>query len=133
MIKISCDKKELDIDYIYTELIKTYWAHDRTLDQVIESIDNSLCFGMYLDDKQIGFARIVTDKVVFSYLMDVIIDEDYRGKNYGGKLISTIYKHEDLINVKSHYLHTKDAQTFYKKYGFDEYAYPFKFMIKKAE
>jgi len=131
MIKISTNNKDLDINYIYDELVKTYWAHQRTKEQVIESIDNSLCFGMYIDGKQMGFARIVTDKVVFSYLMDVLIDEKYRGQKYGQKLIDFIYKHQDLINVKNNYLHTKDAQDFYKKHGFEVYGYPFKFMIKK--
>ena len=131
MIKISTNTEELDIDYIYNVLINTYWANERTKAQVQKSIDNSLCFGMFIDGEQIGFARIVTDKVVFSYLMDVFIDKKYQGKEFGSKLIEYIYNHEDLVGVKNHYLHTKDAQEFYRKHGFEVYGFPFKFMVKE--
>ncbi len=133
MALISTDKKKLDIDYIFEVLSKTYWAHSRSIDEIKESINNSLCFGMYIDGKQMGFARVVTDKVVFSYLMDVFIDERFRGQNFGSELIDKIYHHKDLVNVKNHYLHTKDAQEFYKKHGFEIYGFPFKFMIKTLQ
>lgn len=127
---VSTKKNLLDIDYIYNFLIKTYWANKRTFDQVKKSIDNSLCFGLYLDQKQIGFARIVTDKVVFSYLMDVFIDEKHQGKEYGKYLLKEIYLHPDLVDVKNHYLHTKDAQDFYRYFNFEIYSTPEKFMVK---
>lgn len=132
MIKISTDKELLDLNHIYQFLSNTYWAGERTLKQIKESIDNSLCFGMYLNEEQIGFARIITDKVVFSYLLDVFIDEKFQGKDYGKKLLTEIYNHNDLIHVRSHYLHTKDAQRFYSKFGFEIYGTPEKFMIKKG-
>lgn len=131
MLEINTDKNQLDLEFIYQFLSKTYWAKERTKDEVQKSIDNSLCFGMYLDNKQIGFARVITDSVVFSYLLDVFIDANQQGKKYGNKLLTKIYSHADLIPVRSHYLHTKDAQEFYKKYGFEIYGTPEKFMIKK--
>ena len=131
MISIKTDKKLLDVKYIYQFLNKSYWAAGRTLEEVQESITNSLCFGMYLDGKQIGFARIVTDKIVFSYLMDVFIDEQFQGNNYGKILLDQIYVHQDLIKVKNHYLMTKDAQNFYSKFGFEVFHSPDRFMFKK--
>lgn len=131
MLDINTNKSQLDIDYIYAFLSQSYWASDRSIEAVKKSIDNSLCFGVYLDKKQIGFARIVTDTVVFSYLMDVFIDPNFQGKKYGEKLLEFIYNYKDLKHVKSNYLHTKDAQEFYIKLGFKAYPTPKKFMIKQ--
>jgi N-acetylglutamate synthase-like GNAT family acetyltransferase len=130
MITISTDKNLLEIEYIHQFLSKTYWASDRTVEDVKESINNSLCFGMYLDEKQIGFARIVTDKVVFSYLMDVFTDEKHQGQGYGKMLISYIYNHKDLIKVRKNYLMTKYAQEFYTNFGFIIHDKPNRFMLK---
>lgn len=131
MIEINTDRNLLNVKYIQQFLSNTYWANKRTLKQVQESINNSLCFGIYLNKIQIGFARIVTDKVVFSYLMDVFIDKEFQSKNYGKILLSEIYKHNDLVNVRSHYLITKDAQDFYSKFGFEVYQNPDRFMLKR--
>ncbi len=131
MIEINTDKKLLDINFIYKFLCKSYWAKNRTLEEVQESIDNSFCFGVYLKNKQIGFARIITDKIVFSYLMDVFIDESYQGSNYGEQLLVEIYKHPILKKVKSHFLITKDAQDFYKKFGFRKFENSDKVIMKK--
>jgi N-acetylglutamate synthase-like GNAT family acetyltransferase len=131
MIKISTDNKLLDINFIHRFLSRSYWAKNRTLEEVKESIDNSVCFGVYLKNKQIGFARIVTDKIVFSYLMDVFIDESYQRKTYGEKLINEIYTHPILEKVKSHFLITKDAQEFYKKFGFRQFKNSDKVIMKK--
>ena len=131
MIEISIDKKLLDLDFICGFLNDSYWASTRTREEVEKSIDNSICFGVYRDKKQIGFARVITDNVVFSYLLDVFIDPKEQGKKYGEELLKYIYNHRDLKNVNKHYLHTKDAQKFYTKLGFNEYPTPDKFMIKK--
>jgi N-acetylglutamate synthase-like GNAT family acetyltransferase len=131
MITFSTDKTKLDINFIYHFLSTSYWAKDRTKTQMQKSIDNSLCFGMFLNDKQIGFARVVTDKIVFSYIMDLFIDEKYQGKKYGQVFFEKIYKHPNLINVKKHYLHTLDAQEFYEKLGWEIYKTPNRHMIKK--
>jgi len=131
MFKISTDNKLLDINFIHLFLSRSYWAKNRTLEEVKESIDNSVCFGVYLQNKQIGFARIVTDKIVFSYLMDVFIDESYQGKKYGEKLIDEIYNHPILKKVKSHFLITADAQEFYKKFGFRKFENSDKVIMKK--
>ncbi len=130
MIQISTDTSKLDVNYIHQFLNSSYWAKGRTLKEVESTIENSLCFAAYLNDKQIGFARIVTDKAIFSYLMDFFIDEKHQGKKYGQYFFSEIYKHSDLIHVKKHYLHTKDAQNFYKKFGFEIYKTPNRCMLK---
>ncbi|MEE9349737.1 MAG: GNAT family N-acetyltransferase [Flavobacteriaceae bacterium] len=133
MIKITTNKSQLDLNFIYNFLKNSYWANHRTLEQVKESIENSLCFGMYLDEKQIGFARVLTDKVAFSYIMDVFIDPEFQGKKYGQQFMDYIYNHADLKNVRMNTLLTKDAQEFYKKLGFVIFPTPEKFMYKLNE
>ena len=78
MITISTDKNKLDVPFVHHFLKDIYWSAPRTLAEVQIAIDNSFCFGIYLDEKQIGFARVITDYVVFAYVMDVFIAEEHR-------------------------------------------------------
>ena len=87
MITISTDKNELDVPFIQNFLKDIYWAAGRTIEEVQICIDSSVCFGIYKDDVQIGFARVITDYVVFAYVMDVFIAEEYRGYGYASILI----------------------------------------------
>ncbi len=119
-IEISTDKSRLDIDMIYSFLTESYWALGRTREQVIRSIENTVCFGVYIDGRQIGFARVLTDEVVFAYLMDLFIVEDHRGKGYARILLNQILQYEPFLNVKKWFLGTRDAQGLYKKHGFTE-------------
>jgi len=123
-IHISTDPKNLDVPYIHNFLINSYWGKGRTIEAVQKSIDNSMSYGVYLDGKQIGFARIVSDKVVFAYLMDVFIDKKYNGKGYAQELLHFILKDPELADVKKWYLRTKDAHTLYEKVGFSALADP---------
>lgn len=118
-IQISTDKTKLEIDLIHKYLSKdSYWAMGRDIEIVKSSIDNSLCFGVYIDDKQIGFGRVVTDYAVFAWILDVFILEDYRGKGYGKKLMNAIMTHEKLQNLQRWGLGTDDAHGLYEQFGF---------------
>ncbi len=130
MITISTDKNKLDVPFIQNFLKDIYWAAGRTIDEVQTTIDASFCFGIYLDDQQIGFARVVTDYVVFAYLMDVFIDENYRGKGYSSILIDAMMKEPKLQQVKIWRLATSDAHFLYEKFGFKSLAAPEKMMEK---
>lgn len=118
---VSTDKSRLDLALIHNYLSEqSYWAKGRSFEAVKTTIDNSLCFGLYESDKkQIGFARVVTDKVAFAYLMDVFILDEYRGKGLGKMLLKAVLAHPDL-QVKFFLLATEDAHNFYKQYGFKE-------------
>ena len=118
-IIISNDIQKLDIDFIHQFLTKSYWAEGRTKEEVLASIENSLNFGVFLDEKQIGFARVLTDHVVFAYVMDVFIIKEYRGKGFSKQLIKTVTEHPDLRQVKRWLLATKDAHGLYKQFGFE--------------
>ena len=100
MIIVSTDKSKLDVPFIQIFLKDIYWAAGRTIDEVQTTIDASFCFGIYIDEEQIGFARVVTDYVVFAYLMDVFIDEKHRGKGYSSILIEAMMNEPQLQQVK---------------------------------
>ena len=128
MITVSTDKSKLDIPFIQDFLKDIYWAAGRTIEEVQITIDASVCFGIYLNEKQIGFARVITDYVVFAYLMDVFIDEKHRGKGYSSILIEYMMHEPLLKNIKIWRLATSDAHFLYEKFGFTKLNHPEKMM-----
>ena len=123
-IVISKDKNKLDIQVIFNFLKNSYWAGDRTIEEVSKSIENSLCFGLFENRDQIGFGRIITDQVVFAYMADIFIVESKQGLGYGKLLIESMLNDSALKAVKNWYLITKDAQEMYKQIGFKNYDDP---------
>ena len=117
-ITISTDKNRLNAKLIHEFLTNSYWAEGRTLEQVKISIENSLCFGMYFNNEQIGFARVLTDKAIVAYLMDVFILDKHRGKGYSKMLMNEIFVHSELKSIGKWILATKDAHDLYKQFGF---------------
>ena len=133
MIEISTDQHRIDIHYIHQYLsTQSYWAQGIPLDIVKKSAENSLCFSVFKEDKQIGFARMVTDKATFCYLCDVFIDEKERGKGYAKLLMNYIMNHEDLQGLRRYMLGTKDAHTLYKPFGFKALIQPDRVMEIKV-
>lgn len=119
MIEISTDKKKLDIKGIHNYLSnESYWAKGRTLETVQRSIENSLCFGVYSENRQVGFARVITDYAVFAWLLDVFILPEYQGKGYGKKLVEAIMSYNNLQGLRRWGLGTEDAHGLYKQFGF---------------
>lgn len=130
MITVSKDKTKLDVPFIQNFLKDVYWAAGRTMEEVQTTIDTSFCFGIYENDNQIGFCRVITDYVVFAYVMDVFIDENHRGKGYSSTLINAMMTEPELQQVKIWRLATSDAHFLYKKFGFSALAHPEKMMEK---
>lgn len=128
MIEISTDKRKLQSKVIYQFLTTTYWAKGRTLEEVKKTINNNFCFGVYLNEKQIGFARVATDYTVFAYIMDVFILPEYRGKGYSKQLMKAINQESKLKSCKVWLLKTSDAHDLYKKFGYTELKHPEKVM-----
>ncbi|SEB54317.1 GNAT family N-acetyltransferase [Paenibacillus sp. GP183] len=114
---ISTDKSLLQKETIQGFLSKSYWANTRSREMMERSIENSLCFGMYDGTRQVGFARVVTDYATTYWLCDVFIDEAYRGKGLGKKLVSYLVEFDPLRNLNA-ILATKDAHGLYEQYGF---------------
>lgn len=116
---ISTDSRRLDIPYIHAWLSeRSYWAEDIPLATVSASVAGSLCFGVYHGEKQVGFARVVTDKATFGYLADVFIDENYRGRGLSKWMVGTILSHPELQGFRRWMLGTLDAHGLYAQYGF---------------
>ena len=115
---ISTEQSLLSVDAICDFLInRSYWAKSRTREQIEKSIMNSLCFGVYHSERQVGFARVVTDYSVMYWLCDVFVNEDQRGQGIGKLLMECVVNHPDLKDLNG-VLATKDAQGLYQKYGF---------------
>lgn len=128
MIKISTDKSKLEIDVIHQFLTTTYWAKGRTFEEVKKTIETCLCFGVYLNNKQIGFARVATDYTVFAYLMDVFILPEFRGRGYSKQLIKAVIQDTRLQTCNVWMLKTSDAHKLYSQFGFTELKHPQKVM-----
>jgi len=112
------DRSKLHVDVIYHFLSQeSYWAKGIPRAVVEKSIINSLCFGVYCNDEQVGFARLVTDKATFAYLGDVFILPKHRGKGLSKFLMQTIHAHPELQNLRRWWLGTKDAHRLYEQFG----------------
>ena len=116
----SSDKEKLDVNYIHHYLsAESYWAKNIPIEIVKKSIDGSLCFGVYYQEKQIGFARVITDYATFGYLADVFIDKHYRGKGLGKELMKFIMKQDVIKKLRRFMLATLDAHSLYAQFGFE--------------
>lgn len=129
-VEVSSDKSRLDVAFIHDFLKDIYWAAGRTIEDVQTTIDASCCYGVYEDGKQVGFARVVTDYVVFAYLMDVFVAPEHQGKGYSSLLMDAMMADPKLSQVKIWRLATRDAQFLYEKYGFGPLAHPERMMEK---
>jgi GNAT superfamily N-acetyltransferase len=128
MITISTDKSKLQIEVIHNFVTQSYWGKGRTKEEVAQTIAHSLCFGVYQNEQQIGFARVATDYTVFAYLMDVFILPEYRGNGYSKQLMDAVVKDEALKKCRTWLLKTSDAHGLYKQFGFQELLHPEKLM-----
>ena len=117
----STDKTKLDVGYIHHFLAQeSYWAKNIPIEIVKQSIEGSLCFGVYHQNKQIGFARVITDYATFGYLADVFIDKDFRGKGLSKELMSFIMEQDSIKKLRRFMLATLDAHSLYEQFGFQK-------------
>ncbi|MEX0312895.1 MAG: GNAT family N-acetyltransferase [Allomuricauda sp.] len=118
---ISSDKQQLDIDKVHQAIKASYWGSYRSMEMTKTTIEQSMCFGVYSEKEgQLGFARVLTDHVVFAYIMDVIIFEPYQGMGLGKKLIQHILDQPEINKVHTVALKTKDAHKLYDAFGFQK-------------
>lgn len=125
---ITTETSFFNVEFIHAFLSKSYWAENIPLETVQRSIDNSLCFGVFHSGRQIGFARVITDKATFAYLADVFIDEAYRGQGLSKWLMEVIMAHPDLQGLRRMMLATRDAHGLYAQFGFSELTFPERWM-----
>lgn len=115
---ISTDPARLDVDAIHAYLGSAYWCENIPRAIVERAVRNSLCFGLYDGQTQIGLARVVTDFAVFAYLCDVYVRESHRGRGLGKWLIECVMAHPQLQGLRRFNLATRDAHGLYERYGF---------------
>ncbi len=127
---ITTDPAKLDIDVIYDFLAyQSYWAKGRPLQVVQKTIQHSLCFGLFDQAHQVGFARVVTDYATFAWLCDVFVLESHRGLGLGKWLVETIVAHPELHGLRRMILITTSAHGLYHGYGgFEPLSAPEKWM-----
>jgi len=129
---ISNDKTLLDVPLIHQYLSEeSYWAKGRSIETVKTSIEHSICFGVHNKHQQVGFARVVSDRSIFAWIMDVFILPEFQGNGLGKQLMEKIMKHPDLQNLSRWGLGTADAHGLYQQFGFTEIAEPHRLMELK--
>ena len=126
--EISTDPSRLQLDAIHAYLTRSYWSPGIPKEVVARAIANSVCFGMYLGDTQVGFARVVTDKASFAYLADVYVLEEHRRQGLSKRLVEAVLGHPELQGMRRFLLATKDAHGLYAQFGFKAPARPENFM-----
>jgi GNAT superfamily N-acetyltransferase len=125
----SDDASKLNASAVHAYLSKeSYWAKGIPLETVERAISNSLCFGIYKDTVQVGFARWITDRATFAYLADVYVLEPYRDLGLSKKLLSLMLFHPDLQGLRRYMLATQDAHGLYERFGFKPLENPERFM-----
>jgi N-acetylglutamate synthase-like GNAT family acetyltransferase len=135
---VSTDPARLDLEAIHAYLVRSYWSEGIPRALVARSLENSLCFGLYVVGArdsagleqltQVGFARIISDRTTFAYLCDVYVLEEHRGRGLSKWLLEVVRAHPDLQGLRRFLLATRDAHGLYAKFGFTPLARPETFM-----
>jgi ribosomal protein S18 acetylase RimI-like enzyme len=123
-ITITSDPAAVDVDAVHAYLRTSYWAEDIPRDIVARAIANSIPFSVRHGTRQVGFARVVTDRATFAYLSDVYVLEAYRGRGLARRLMDAVMAHPDLQGLRRFSLTTRDAARLYHRYGFAPLATP---------
>jgi GNAT superfamily N-acetyltransferase len=130
---VSTDRARLDLDVIHGYLARSYWAAGVSRQTVERSIRHSLCFGAYDDGRQVGFARVISDRATYAYVADVFVLEEARGRGVSKQLMACIMSHPELQDLRLWTLFTRDAHGLYRQSGFREGRYPERLMEKRRE
>lgn len=125
---VSTEPDRIDLVAVHGFLQTSYWAKNIPFEVVRRSVEHSLCFGLYKDKTQVGFARVITDHATFAYLADVFVVEEHRGRGLCKWLMEIIVSHPELQGLRRWMLATRDAHELYRKFGFTELGSPALFM-----
>jgi GNAT superfamily N-acetyltransferase len=117
--EISTKPARVDLDAVHAYLTRSYWAEGIAKETLAKAVAGSLCFSLFDDGAQVGFARVVTDRATFAYLCDVYVLEDHRRQGLGKWLVEELMSHPDLQGLRRFVLVTKDAQRLYQQFSFE--------------
>ena len=132
-ISVTSDPERLDVDTIHDFLAGSYWAAGIPREVVERSVRNSLCFAAFDGERQVGFARVISDRATYAYVADVFVLPSHRGLGISKRLMASITSHPDLQNLRLWTLFTRDAHGLYRQYGFTEARYADRLMERRAE
>jgi ribosomal protein S18 acetylase RimI-like enzyme len=125
---LSTDRARLDLDAIHGFLSESYWAKGIPREVVARSVENSVCFGVYKYDQQVGFARAISDFATYAYIADVFVLEGFRGHGLGKWMMEAIFRHPQLQGLRRWSLVTRDAHSLYQPLGFTPLMKPDNYM-----
>ena len=123
--------ESMDMRAVHSFLTEAYWSKGVAFEVVDRAARHSLCFGLFQESRQIGFARVVTDKATFAYLADVFVLEAHRGQGLARLMLDAVFAHPDVQGLRNFLLLTRDAHGLYKKYGFSPLADATRLMEKR--
>jgi GNAT superfamily N-acetyltransferase len=130
-ILVTTDPARLDIETVHGFLTRSYWAEGIPREVVERSIRHSICFGAFEGDRQVGFARVISDRATFAYVADVFVLPGHRGRSIGKRLMACITSHPELQNLRLWTLFTRDAHGLYRQHGFREARHPDRLMERR--
>ena len=130
-ILVTTDPARLDIETVHAFLTRSYWAEGIPREVVERSIRHSICFGAFEGDRQVGFARVISDRATFAYVADVFVLPSHRGRSIGKRLMACITNHPELQNLRLWTLFTRDAHGLYRQHGFREARHPDRLMERR--
>jgi len=123
-IHISTDRDRLDVEAVHRWLRETYWSPGLPREVLERALANSLCFGAYDGERQVGFARVVTDRATFAWVCDVFVAESHRRHGIADAILAAMKGHPELQGLRRWSLATRDAHTLYRRHGFEALADP---------
>jgi len=130
-ILVTTDPSRLDLETVHGFLAGSYWAEGIPRDLVERSIRNSICFGAFEGPRQVGFARVISDRATFAYVADVFVLPSHRGRGVGKRLMACVTNHPELQGLRLWTLFTRDAHGLYRQYGFAEARHPDRLMERR--
>jgi GNAT superfamily N-acetyltransferase len=130
-ILVTTDPTRLDLDTVHGFLVGSYWAQGIPREVVERSIRHSLCFGAFDGPRQVGFARVISDRSTFAYVADVFVLPSHRGQGIGKRLMACVSSHPELQNLRLWVLFTRDAHGLYRQHGFREARHPDRLMERR--
>ncbi|MGH7335013.1 MAG: GNAT family N-acetyltransferase [Candidatus Rokuibacteriota bacterium] len=132
-ISVTADPDRLDLDAIHGFLVGSYWAAGIPREVVERSLRHSICFAALDGERQVGFARVISDRATYAYVADVFVLPNHRGRGIGKRLMAAITSHPELQNLRLWTLFTRDAHALYRQYGFTEARYADRLMERRAD
>jgi GNAT superfamily N-acetyltransferase len=115
---VSSDLARMDMNVVHGYLSRAYWCEGLPREALERAMRNSLCFGLFEGQNQVGFARVVSDRTTFAYVFDVFVLESHRGRGLGTWLMQCVVRHPELQGLRRWHLTTRDAHSLYRKVGF---------------